>query len=344
MTESVIEIHDLHKRYQSTQALKGISLEVPRGQVLGFLGPNGAGKSTTMKILTGYIAQSSGSAKVCGIEVADDRVAARSKIGYLSESNPLYDDMMVAEYLSYCANVRGFTGHDADEKLKSAASRCGIASRLGHDIRSLSKGLRQRVGLAQAILGDPELLILDEPTTGLDPNQVIEIRNLIMELGQEKTVLMSTHIMPEVQATCSRVVIIAEGQIVADAAPDKLLHEGSTIDLEVISSAEANSKTKLTTAIQKLSGIVGVQERQVAADQSWAFKIDVEGGDPRRELAHLLMEHRFPVLKLEQESISLEETFRKLTMTDMSNIENLEVNAGERNQDANTQKANEVNA
>ena len=230
MSTPMIEVRDLTKNYGGFTALQGLTFQVPRGQVVGFLGPNGAGKSTTMKILTGYAEQTSGSASVAGIDVSADPVAARQNIGYLPESNPLYEEMMVKEYLDFIAEIRKVpTGRKA-ARIRDVVERCGLGNMLGKDIGHLSKGYRQRVGLAQAILHDPDLLILDEPTSGLDPNQIVEIRNLIREIGEEKTVIMSTHILSEVQNTASRVLIINEGKLVADDSPESLTHEeGGTL-------------------------------------------------------------------------------------------------------------------
>src|SRR6516162_2216540 len=222
MSQAMISIEGLSKSYGATQALRGVSFEVPRGQVVGFLGPNGAGKTTTMRILAGYASPTSGSAKVGGIDVVLDPIASRRMIGYLPENNPLYEEMMVLDFLHFVARVRGVAAGEERERIKNAVERCGLKSVISRDIGQLSKGFRQRVGLAQAILHDPDLLILDEPTSGLDPNQIAEIRHLIKELGREKTVILSTHILSEVQSTCGRVLIINEGKLVADDSPERL--------------------------------------------------------------------------------------------------------------------------
>ncbi|WP_228557484.1 ABC transporter ATP-binding protein, partial [Myxococcus sp. AB025B] len=228
------------KTYGATQALRGVSFEVPRGQVVGFLGPNGAGKSTTMKILAGFVTPTTGTARVNGLDVREDPVASRRMLGYLPENNPLYEEMMVRDFLDFVAEVRGIPKPLRAGRLRGAVERCGLASVLGKDIHQLSKGYRQRVGLAQAILHDPDLLILDEPTTGLDPNQIVEIRSLIKELGREKTVILSTHILSEVQSTCDRVLIINDGRLVADDTPERLgKGEGGTVTVVLTSRAGA---------------------------------------------------------------------------------------------------------
>ncbi len=318
MAEEMISIENLRKDYGSLRAVSDISFSVPRGQVIGFLGPNGAGKSTTMKILTGYVMQTAGIAKVAGVDVATNREAARRHIGYLSESNPLYEDMMVYEYLNYIAGVRGLSGTSATAAIKKAVERCGLGEKIGADIGELSKGYRQRVGLAQALLHEPELLILDEPTTGLDPNQVVEIRELIKELGREKTVLMSTHIMPEVQATCSRVIIIANGELVADDAPDRLAQSGSKIDIEFLPQQNVLIDT-LRNKLLKIDGVEKVDTLETIKDYQ-SVRVHISGQETdekaRREMATLLLGEGCAITKCERETISLEDVFRQLTQTE----------------------------
>src|SRR3990167_3541664 len=226
MPNSMIRIERLTKRYGQTEALRGLSFEVPRGQVVGFLGPNGAGKSTTMRILAGYLPPSEGRALVGDVAVVAEPVRARRLIGYLPENNPLYEEMMVVDFLRFIAEARQVDKAVRTARIKSAVDRCGLGAVIGKDVGQLSKGYRQRVGLAQAILHEPDLLILDEPTSGLDPNQIVEIRALIKELGQEKTVILSTHVLSEVQSTCSRVLIINDGRLVADDSPEHLTEGG----------------------------------------------------------------------------------------------------------------------
>ena len=316
MSAPMIEIQDLWKRYGETQALRGISFEVPRGQVVGFLGPNGAGKSTAMKILTGFVGASSGSVRVAGIDVATDSVRTRRRIGYLSESNPLYDEMMVEEYLHFVAQVREIEATSRDACIQKATERCGLSEMRGRDIGELSKGYRQRVGLAQAILHDPDLLILDEPTTGLDPNQVVEIRSLIRELGREKTVLMSTHILPEVQATCSRVLIISDGLVVADDSPDRLVEEGGRIDLELVPREGRASSASLFSSLELLSGVQQVEAVEAEESGAMAFVLKVGVEDPRPAIFDLAVGQGLVILKLARRRVSLEEIFRRLTVSE----------------------------
>jgi ABC-2 type transport system ATP-binding protein len=309
----MIAIQDLSKVYGPTHALRGISFEVPKGQVVGFLGPNGAGKSTTMKILTGYVQATDGQVKVAGIDVASDPVQARRRIGYLPESNPLYDDMLVQEYLEYTADVRDVPKNERQSRIEGAIDRCGLGPVRGKVINELSKGYRQRVGLAQAILHDPDLLILDEPTTGLDPNQILEIRALIKELGKEKTVLMSTHVLPEVQATCSRVLIVADGQIVADDTPERLTAEGGTVRAVIVARQGTLERAQVREALAQVAGVQDLVDDDTAEPGAVAFTLKYGSDDPRRALFDVVVQRDWLLLGLEHRQVSLEETFRRLT-------------------------------
>lgn len=312
----MIEIVDLRKSYGDFEALRGLNFSVPRGQVVGFLGPNGAGKSTTMKILTGYLPYSIGSVKVAGLEITDDADAVRRMIGYLPENNPQYEDMMVAEYLSFVADVRKINKAHKKDKIDRAVTRCGLGDVYHKDVGQLSKGYRQRVGLAQAIIHDPQLLILDEPTSGLDPNQIIEIRNLIKELGRETTVLMSTHILQEAQSTCERILIINNGILVADDTPEQLIAgDYGSIYVEI---APADNQTinanQLKSKLEKIRGVVSIENESGQSGQNFAATIRYENVDPRKELFFLVVESGHILLELKQKKASLEETFRRLTM------------------------------
>jgi ABC-2 type transport system ATP-binding protein len=310
----MIAIQDLSKVYGATHALRSISFEVPKGQVVGFLGPNGAGKSTTMKILTGFVRPTDGSVRVGGVDVTDEPVSTRQKIGYLPENNPLYDDLMVQEYLEYLADMHHIPSNERQSRIEGVVDRCGIGPVRGKDIGQLSKGYRQRVGLAAAILHDPDLLILDEPTTGLDPNQVVEIRDLIRELGEEKTVLMSTHVLPEVQATCSRVVIIADGEIVTDSPTDQLTTEMGNIDI-VLAIREGSTRTLegVNKILNAIPGVEEVERRDAAEEDTFAFSLKTGADDPRRALFDACVDNDMILLALERKQVSLEETFRRLT-------------------------------
>src|SRR3954462_12318660 len=222
MSDAMIEVSSLTKDYGPTRAVDRVTFNVRKGEVLGFLGPNGAAKSTTMKMLTCFLAPTGGTAKVAGFDVFDNSLEVRKRLGYLPEDTPIYRDMTVIDYLRFAAEVRGMEPGNREKRIKEIGGRCGLGDVAGKLVGELSKGFRQRVGLAQAMLHDPDIVILDEPTSGLDPNQIVEIRSLIKEVGKEKTVILSTHILPEVQATCSRVVIIRGGKLVADGTPDEL--------------------------------------------------------------------------------------------------------------------------
>lgn len=220
--ETTIEVRDLTKYYGDFQALRGISFDVHRGEIVGFLGPNGAGKSTTMKILTCYMAATTGSAKVMNIDVTEDSIGVRARIGYLPESVPLYDQMVVFDYLDHLAELRGVPSSKREAAVTHAVEVCGLGPVVAKKIDELSKGYRQRVGLAQALVHSPDVLILDEPTSGLDPNQIVDIRELIRSIGKEKTVLLSTHILQEIEALCDRVILINGGTVVADGSFEAL--------------------------------------------------------------------------------------------------------------------------
>jgi ABC-2 type transport system ATP-binding protein len=220
--ETTIEVRDLTKYYGDFQALRGISFDVHRGEIVGFLGPNGAGKSTTMKILTCYMAATTGTAKVMNIDVTQDSIGVRARIGYLPESVPLYDQMVVFDYLDHLAELRGVPSSKREAAVTHAVEVCGLGPVVAKKIDELSKGYRQRVGLAQALVHSPDVLILDEPTSGLDPNQIVDIRELIRSIGKEKTVLLSTHILQEIEALCDRVILINGGTVVADGNFDEL--------------------------------------------------------------------------------------------------------------------------
>jgi len=310
----MIEITDLKKSYGDFQAIKGLNFSVPKGQVVGFLGPNGAGKSTTMKILTGYLSYVEGSVKVGGIEVGEDSEETRTLIGYLAENNPQYEDMMVAEYLSFIADIRKIPREYKQQKISRAVERCGLQSVYHKDIGQLSKGFRQRVGLAQAIVHEPQLLILDEPTSGLDPNQIIEIRNLIKELGKECTVLMSTHILQEAQSTCQRILIINNGLLVADDTPEQLARgDFGSIYLEVTSRDEPININILKDRLLTITGITQVLVEPHDVAGNFALSVRYEQGDPRRYIFQAVLDSGYILLELKRQKASLEETFRRLT-------------------------------
>lgn len=296
-----IEVKNLFKYYGEQAAVKDISFNVKSGEIVAFLGPNGAGKSTTMKVITGYIPASSGNVTVCGMPVNVDSLDTRQIIGYLPEHNPLYLDMYVKEYMGFVAKI--YKMSDVKDRVSDMIKRVGLEVEQDKKIGALSKGYRQRVGIAQAIIHDPKVLILDEPTSGLDPNQLVEIRELIRTIGKEKTVMLSTHIMQEVEAICDRVVIINKGEIVADDKASALANESNvqTVFVEFDKSV-SKSQLKKITAISKLE----------ATESGWLIE-STETDDLRKLIAQFAQENQLLALTLRKEEKSLEELFKNLT-------------------------------
>jgi ABC-2 type transport system ATP-binding protein len=316
MSDLMIQVENLTKDYGAFRAVDKVTFNVRKGEVLGFLGPNGAGTSTTMKMLTCYLAPTSGSASVAGHDVFESSLEVRRRLGYLPEDTPLYRDMTVLEYLEFAAEMRQMDPSKRSGRIKEVGGRCGLGDVAGKLVGELSKGFRQRLGLAQAILHDPDILILDEPTSGLDPNQIVEIRSLIKELGKEKTVILSTHILPEVQATCTRILIISGGKLVADDTPEALRarEKGSRYRVVVESNGTAQDAIR-----DKLAGIGGVARCEKLASEAGAhaFALDAGGSaDLRRTIFRAAVDNQWPLLELVRESVSLEEVFRNLTTRD----------------------------
>ncbi|MDP1709936.1 MAG: ATP-binding cassette domain-containing protein, partial [Candidatus Komeilibacteria bacterium] len=278
----MITVEHLAKNYGDKKALDDVSFEVGAGEVLGFLGPNGAGKSTTMKIITGFLAPTKGTVKIDNIDIQDDSMAARAKIGYLPETVPLYTDMKVYEYLDFVAAARGLNKDRRVSAIKYMVDICGLSSVVSQTINELSKGFRQRLGLAQAMIHNPEILILDEPTSGLDPNQIVEIRELIKRLGREKTVILSTHILPEVAATCSRVIIINQGKIVASGRTDELLSGGG--GKEVVQAKIRGHRDSIHETLSRHESVRDVKHLSDHDDGVSSFIIEVIGGADPQEI------------------------------------------------------------
>jgi ABC-2 type transport system ATP-binding protein len=307
----VIEVQHLTKRYGRFTAVDDISFRVEPGEILGFLGPNGAGKTTTMRILTGYMPATEGKAVVAGFDVFEQPIEAKRRIGYLPETPPLYPDMTVLEYLSFVAKIKGVAKGDRRRRMEQVMERTQIADVANRHCAKLSKGYRQRVGLAQAILHNPDVLVLDEPTAGLDPKQIIQTRELIKELAGSHTIVLSTHILPEVSQTCQRVVIINKGRVVAVDTPDNLtarLRGSETMYVQVdADGADAGG------ALSRIAGVI----RVVEADRHGAaigFEIESERGqDIRRELARTIVASGWGLLELRPMRMSLEEIFLSLT-------------------------------
>jgi ABC-2 type transport system ATP-binding protein len=310
-----IAVRNLTKRYGEQKAIDDISFDVKTGEILGFLGPNGAGKTTTMKILTCYMPPSAGKVEVDGLDIADNSLEVRKKVGYLPEMNPLYLDMNVVDYIRYSAQLHSLRGGHMNHRVKEMVQVCGLEGVRHKDIGELSKGYRQRVGLAQAMVHEPDVLILDEPTSGLDPNQIVEIRNLIRQLGRAKTVILSTHILSEVQATCDRVLIINEGKIVADGAPEKLQQDfqgAELVTLELRTGA-ADPVGQISPKLRSLGPVTAV-ELLSHKDSVCRYAIHVEKGADVREAAFkLAVAEGWVLLEMHRKTTSLEEVFHKLT-------------------------------
>ncbi|HVR04277.1 MAG TPA: ATP-binding cassette domain-containing protein [Polyangia bacterium] len=309
----MIEVDGLTKDYGATRAVDQVTFNVRKGEVLGFLGPNGAGKSTTMKMLTCYLAPTAGRARVAGFDVFDQSLEVRRRIGYLPEDTPIYRDMTVLEYLQFAAELRQMDPAKSSGRIKEIGGRCGLVDVAGKLVGELSKGFRQRLGLAQAMLHDPDILILDEPTSGLDPNQIVEIRSLIKEIGREKTVILSTHILPEVQATCSRIVIISGGKLVADGTPQDLRQRERGSRYRVIVEKNGAAPEAVRDRLASLQGVARCET--VAGEQgALAFAIDgTASGDLRKTIFRAAVDNHWTLLELARESASLEDVFRHLT-------------------------------
>lgn len=298
-----VRIENLTRIFGRQRAVDDISFAIPQGQIVGFLGPNGAGKSTTMKMLTGYLEPSSGKAFVDDIDVSENSLEARRRIGYLPEHNPLYTEMYVKEYLRFIAGVTHYPGN-VGRRVAELIEMTGLGIEQHKKIGTLSKGYRQRVGLAHALLHDPNVLILDEPTSGLDPNQLVDIRNLIRDTGHKKTVILSTHIMQEVQAMCSRVIIINRGKIVADDSTENLTARGRGEQILRVRFRDEMPKERLL----KVQGVRGAARRQ----EEWVLNYAPET-DPRAEINRLSAELSNPIYMLIQERADLESVFQNLT-------------------------------
>lgn len=307
----MISVENLTKRYVTKTAIEGMSFRVEKGEILGFLGPNGAGKTTTMRIITGYMPSTEGSVKVDGFDVADQPLETRRRIGYLPENPPLYTEMTVKSYLNFVAKLKGVAGVKVDDDVSRAMERVSITDVQDRIIAKLSKGYKQRVGIAQALLNDPPVLILDEPTIGLDPKQIQEVRELIKSLAGSHTVVLSTHILPEVEQTCHRVIIIDKGKIVAVDTPQNLrsqIQGSARVFIEVDGPVG-----DVLAAMKGIPGVVDVRVATQGASQG-TFHVDVEGGqDIRRELARTVVQGGWGLLALQSENMSLEDIFIKLT-------------------------------
>jgi len=305
----MIDVRNISKCYADTLAVDDISFHVGKGEILGFLGPNGAGKTTTMRILTCFMPPTSGTATVAGFDIFKHSLEVRRAIGYMPENVPLYHDMRVHEFLDYRARLKGVPRKSRKKRVQDVMGKTGVADIQHRIIGQLSKGYRQRVGLAEALIHDPKVLILDEPTIGLDPNQVRQVRTLIRELGGEYTILLSTHILPEVEMTCGRVIIIDHGKIVAMDTPGNLtqhIREGSRLSLEVRGPGQ-----EIQSAIEKIPGIVSVNRRGNGVS---TFSVEVEKGrDVREDIFKTVAGNRWVLREMKTEAVSLEDIFIHIT-------------------------------
>lgn len=307
----MISIENLTKNYGSFKALDDISFEVKKGEILGLLGPNGAGKTTTLRILTGYFNPTLGKVTFDGLDIIEDSLKIKQKIGYLPENNPLYEEFKVKEYLNYVAEIHNVSKSHMQDAVTKVIQTCGLEEKQNQEISKLSKGFRQRVGLAQALIHNPDVLILDEPTEGLDPNQRIDIRTLIKKIGAEKTVILSSHVLSEVDATCDRVIIINQGKIVASGTPEELktqVKSQTTIHLKAEAPAE-----QLTAALVKLAGVSKIIDLKKENNQ---IKLEIATDpalDLRKNIVHLIIDNHWELLEISRQEKSLEDIFVSVT-------------------------------
>jgi ABC-2 type transport system ATP-binding protein len=311
----MIHVKNLTKYYNDFCAVDQINLDIEKGEVIGLLGPNGAGKTTTLRMLTGYFAPTAGDIRIKDFSINEDALAIKQMIGYLPESAPLYKGMLVYDYLDHIAQIRGLNAEAKSQRLNVLADMCGLRSIMHKTIETLSKGLKQRVGLAHAMMSDPEILILDEPTSGLDPNQIVEIREIIRKIGQEKTVILSTHILSEAEATCDRIVIINKGRIIADGSTQDIKQrngDGSShvrIELEQADFDEVRRQLESIDAVRQVERIsdagTGVLKIKVACHH---------GSDPRARIYEVIKSTDWVLIEMHREAKTLETIFRELTM------------------------------
>ena len=312
----MIEVDRLTKRYGPTLAVSDVSFRVEKGEVLGFLGPNGAGKTTTMRVITGYLPPTEGTVRVSGYDVAEQPIEAKRHTGYLPETPPVYPDMTVTEYLAFVGRIKGVPRRDLRARMNEVSAKCAISDVRNRQIGKLSKGYRQRVGLAQALIHNPDVLVLDEPTAGLDPKQIIETRALIRNLAGQHTVVLSTHILPEVSKTCERVVVINGGKVAAVGKPDELTHRLQGFETVLVTAEGPAGEMK--ERMERITG-VNLVEQQEATDGRVTFEVHAaKDQDVRADLARAVVESQWRLLELRTSGMSLEDIFLKLTTKDLT--------------------------
>jgi ABC-2 type transport system ATP-binding protein len=317
----MIRIRNLTKYYDTHRAVDDLSVEINAGEIIGLLGPNGAGKTTTMRILTGYLRPSSGTILVKDLDVTEDPLEVKRLIGYLPESAPLYPDMLTYDYLWYVASVHGIQGKDIRSRIGELSGICGLQEVMHKPIKELSRGYKQRVGLAHAMMNDPEILVLDEPTSGLDPNQIVQIRSIIKRMGEKKTVILSTHILSEAEATCDRIVIINRGKLVADGTPESLGASGisSYVLRLILKNAESADVSRILAAVPGVTKVLVPQDAG-GEDDELELQVFCEG-DLREELDDRIKATDWVLMEFANERQSLEDTFRELTLSESRSTE-----------------------
>lgn len=308
----MIHVKNLHKYFGNVRAVDDISFNVARGEVVGLLGPNGAGKTTSMRVIVGYLAADKGLVTVDGINVDEFGIEARKRIGYLPENAPVYADMEVTEYLAYLAALREIPSGECAKRIGGMVEVCGLGDVVGRPIGELSKGFRQRVGLAAALIHEPPVLVLDEPTSGLDPNQIVEIRDLIRRIGRERTVILSTHIMQEVEATCSRAFIINNGKLVGEGTIEELIRKGRGSHANYTVGAGANRKN-IENSISKLTALNFGEWLSSPDEKRQRFTLVGDGDDRSEEIFRWAVSEGFVLSELKRDTASLEDVFRELT-------------------------------
>ncbi|MGO9147904.1 MAG: ATP-binding cassette domain-containing protein [Desulfomonilia bacterium] len=308
----MIHVEKLTKFYGDFCAVDSIDLDIHKGEIMGLLGPNGAGKTTTLRMITGYLEPTSGSIRVKELSTAEDMLSIKKLMGYLPESAPLYHNMLVYDYLDYVAKVRGLEGEKKNARIRAMVDLCGLKGIMHKTIGELSKGLKQRVGLAHAMIDEPEILVLDEPTSGLDPNQIVEIRDIIRAIGKDKTIVLSTHILSEAEATCDRIVIIDKGHVVADGSAE-MLKMGTGREKTIYLSLKGVDSSQARALISDISGVSRVDEEPPAAGEL-RLRLTVSAtDDPREPIYRAIKATDWTLLELRQEGKSLEKIFREMT-------------------------------